>query len=377
MYRIYSVTAGAIKRNELKTFQPLINSHEYQYMDAHIIPQPDIKYAAPAHNARPFGPELNVRLAPPNFEIVFAGEKAVQLRIGPDMLHPQSETHQISDITEAQTLAETRIDVLSRANYMLDRCTMNELERIDMKIPEARLSFLLAAGEPGLTRNTIVEDALVMATCELGRQVSALTVQKLLPNFVSPYFAEINKHAHHSSEDVARALKIACVQLAESEVNAYDRGAIAEFSQSIASRTETLWKSRNEKVWKAWQETPESLSVPAKFSAVFQDAFLHEINQCLNDTNWVGDMALIYTAAYDAAYRAGEQALQQEDIATTEQYAKVQEQCTAALDVIRQDSDRNADPVDREYDRGYQPYENQTDGSQQPQGDDDILPTGR
>jgi hypothetical protein len=167
------------------------------------------------------------------------------------------------------------------------------------------------------------------------------------------------------------------VQLAESEVNAYDRGAIAEFSQSIASRTEALWKSRDEKVWKAWQETPESLSVPVKFSAVFQDAFLHEINQCLNDTNWAGDMALIYTAAYDAAYRAGEQALQQEDIATTEQYAKVQEQCTAALDVIRQDSDRNADPVDREYDRGYQPYENQTDGAQQPQGDDDILPTGR
>lgn len=377
MYRIYSVSAGAIQRDELKTFQPLINSHAYHYVDAHIIPQPDIGYAAPAHNARPFGPELNVRLAPPNFEIVFAGEKPVQLRIGPDLLHPQSEIHHVSDVTEAQTLAETRIDVLRRTNYMLDRCTMNELQQIDMKTSEARLSFLLAAGEPGLTRNTVVEDALTMATRELGRRVSALTIQKLLQNFVSPYFAEINKQAHHIPEDVSRALKIACVQLAESGTNAYDRGAIAEFAQSTEARAEALWQARNAQTWNAWQETPESLSVPATFSAIFKDAFLHEINQSLNDANWAGDMALIYTAAYDAAYRAGEQALQQGDIATTEQYAKVQEQCTAALDIIRQDSDRNADPVDREYDRGYQTYEDPSDGNQQPQGNDDILTAGR
>lgn len=361
MYRVYSISAGAIERNELKAFQPLSNSHAYHYVDAHIIPPPDIAHAAPAHNARPFGPELNQRLGPPNFEIVFAGEKPVQLRIGPDILHPQSETHQISDVAEAQHLAETRIDVLRRTNYMLDRCTMNELQQIDMKAPEARLSFLLAAGESGLTRDTVVEDALAMATRELGHQVSALTIQKLLHDFVAPYFTEINKHANHAPEDVFRALKMACVQLAEAGVNAYDRGVIAEFAQSTESRVESLWQKRSDSVWRAWQKTEEALLVPEKFSAVFKDSFLHEITQSLNDANWAGDMALIYTAAYDAAYRAGEQALQQEDVATTEQYAKVQEQCTAALDIIRQDSDRNADPGEIEHDKGYQTYDNLLD----------------
>jgi hypothetical protein len=298
-----------------------------------------------------------MKIAPPAFEVVYHDMQPVQLRIGPDILHPNCTVHEISDVTDMQAIASTRIDMLRKVNDMLDRCTMNELRQVNIATQEDRLSFALAAGENNFKRDTVVEDALYMAVCQLGHTTSACAIQKLWSNFLTPYVTEIDKHAVHTPEDLTKALKIACVQLSQAGLGAYDKNAVIEFSQSIENRIDNLWQARNQKMLDAWQFTDEARDAPSKFYPIFKETFMREMTQCLQDTNWAGDMALVYTAAYHAAYRAGETALQQEDVATTEQYARLQDRCVAALDAIRQEDERNAYPVDIEHDRGYQPYD--------------------
>lgn len=53
-------------------------------------------------------------------------------------------------------------------------------------------------------------------------------------------------------------------------------------------------------------------------------------------------MALVYNAAYNAAYIAGEKAVQMERMDVAEAYCKVQDACVAALDKIREDSEKDA-----------------------------------
>ncbi|MBQ8806085.1 MAG: hypothetical protein IJZ68_06330 [Bacteroidaceae bacterium] len=350
MYRTYALSAGAISRKELTEFNPLTNSHGYAYKDTEFVPQPEIEHGNPAVNARPYGPGLAQRLAPPNFEIVFAGDKPVELRIGPTAL-TDTERHPVSTLAQCQSMAEAKIDVLRKANTLLERCTLNEAEQIDFNHEATRAGFLLAC-EQNWFNTSFIATAELDAFHYFSETMTGAAMRPMAEHFLTSFITSLDIKDGVGPENIARSLKIACVAM-QPHLNAYDAEALARYSSKLNERVESLWQQRNDTMWNAWQSTDIAAQMPAEFSAQFKTAFLHEMNESLNGVNWNGDMALVYTAAANAAFIAGEKALSVDGVGieywdVAKQYADIQDACVEALNKIREDTAKDDSFANRE-----------------------------
>ena len=360
MYKVYKVSAGAMANGRLQEFDPVKNNFEWDGYTTEMIEAPDMAYGKAPLNAIAFGANLDQRLAPPEFEVVCSGDKAVQLRIGPDALHPNNTTIPIETVYDAQKIANERIDLLRNMNSMLERSPVTE--RIEIAMTHAnRVVFRAACGEPGVTENTFTGDVLDTAMKNLGEKLSAYSAQQMYTNFITPYFDALATGEGTLPENAARALTISYTQLACAELTPDDAAIVREELQGVQSMVDALWQARSDKVWKAWQETDTATLVPAEYSATFKTSFLNDVSATLGDNNWEGDMALVYTAAYEAAYRAGEQASHRHAFDVTEKYVTVQQHCIHALDAIRDEAEKAAEAGQREREHGYQKYENPND----------------
>lgn len=339
MYRTYKVSAGAISRGELREFNPETNSHGYDYVDTSFIQEPNIEAGTPPVNARPYGPNLAQRLAPPNFEVVFSGAQPVELRIGATAL-TDAVRYPVETLTECQQLAEAQIDVLRQANKLLERCTLNEAEKIDFADDITRVAFQMACAQNWNKTNfidTVVSDAFQY----FSNTMTGAAMRPMVEHFLQKFITSLETKDGVGPENIARAMKIGCVEV-QPHLNAFDAYQLANFSAGLNERIENLWQQRNDALWQAWSTTDIAATVPAQFSAQFKTAFIHEMSETLNGYNWNGDMALVYNTAYHAAFIAGEKALQMDNMEVAEQYCKVQDACVAALDKIREDSEKEA-----------------------------------
>ncbi len=339
MYRTYKVSAGAIARGALTEFNPVTNNHGYAYRDTEYIFEPEIEACAPPLNARPYGPGLTQRLAPPNFEVVFAGDKPVELRIGATALNDVIR-RPVETLTECQQLAEAQIDVLRQANKLLERCTLNEAEKIDFTHDVTRTAFQLACAQ-NWNKTSFIDEVMFDAFHYFSDTMTGAAMRPMAEQFMHKFITSLEVKDGVGPENIVRAMKMGCLEM-HPHLNADDATKLANFSAGLNERVENLWQQRNDALWQEWSDTDIATTVPAEFSAQFKTAFIHDMNETLNGYNWNGDMALVYNAAYNAAYIAGEKAAQMERSDVTEAYRKVQEACVAALDKIREDSEKDA-----------------------------------
>ena len=356
MYKVYQVHASAVMRGELQTFDPLTNNHGFECYEAVQMPTYELETAAPACNARPFGPALENKIAPPKFELVFSDDQTITMRIGPDALHAFTASLQVQNMHEAEQVAQESIAVMGKVHHMLERCSEDELRKVDMSSDLNRLSFVVAAEGLRSPEDTFADDVMSKTAASLGENVSAYTVQNLYTSYMQPYYDALQQGEGTPVEKVSRALQIAGANLAESGIAAQDRYTISQFLQNASNMVEGMWQARNENLWQQWQATDIAVEVPAKFSAMFKTSFIEEMNMDLGMENWNGYIPAIYEAASNAASKAMAQARQQGDFDTANMYLHVRQLCDDALENELTGGNKD-DAAHHEHDRGYQTYD--------------------
>lgn len=372
MYRQFSISPGSIVNMRLATFNPLTNNQGHPMTESETLPfAPPEAITQTAKNARPYGPNLEMRLTPPTFHITYQDDKIISMRVGPDALHPQAQTYDVKSLEEFNNIAGMRLNMLGKLNKMMEKCSLEELQQLKFT-PATRSIYTCALNSdpeikqmyantwtPKQLANQTFATSVIRASMEaLSKSVSALTMQCMAKDFVEPYFEALQSGQGSVTEKVTRALSYASVKLAMADIHPEDVGEIANFSKAVPEMVEAVWGQRNNQMLAALEDTGLTTMLPERHSATFKHDYINNANHLLGENTWDGDVSVVYCAAESALRAAFRQAMRHSDYEAAGAYVAIQEACMKQINHLKNNNkDNENDVMHHEHDRGYQTYE--------------------
>lgn len=372
MYRQFSIPPSSIINMHLATFNPLTNNQGHPMTESETLPfTPPEAITQTAKNARPYGPNLEMRLTPPTFHVTYQDDKMISMRVGSDALHPQAQTYDVKSLEEFNNIAGMRLNMLGRLNRMMEKCSLEELQQLKFtpttrsiytcalnSDPEVKQMYANTWVPKQLASQTFAASVIRASMEDLGKSVSALTMQCMAKDFVEPYFEALQSGQGSITEKVTRALSYASVKLVMADIHPEDVGDITNFSKAVPAMVEAAWGHRNNEMLTALEDTGLLTMLPEKHSATFKHDYINNANHLLGENTWDGDMITVYRAAESACRAAFHQAMMQGNYDAAGSYVAIQGACVKEINSLKNNNkDNENDVIHHEHDRGYQTYD--------------------
>lgn len=384
MYRLISFHPAHVAKDVITRFNPL-DHHEYPMMTFDepptVIPE---REAMRAQNAVRFGPNASQELTPPNIMVLYNETEPVSLTIGRDIFNKEPITIDVSgaNLSSINDIAKAHINMLSKVNAMLERTPEEYRERVTLNSPGVKSVLAVACAQTDTEKwlhagslypsemnlNTFSNNVLHTALTKMSERMSAYGVQELASKFVPTFYEEMPRGTGTLQENASRALVLAATSMIMRDIPSKDEAVLSEMIRTMNSKrhngiVESMWNQRQNDLWRLWQ-VPDSV-MPQRHQATFKTAFVQQMSEYLGEYNFPGDESMIWTAGYEAAYRAGEAALRVDEPHVTYEYLALQKFCIDRLNELRE-AENDKDATHHERDRGYQTYDEDAEPSWEP-----------